>query len=89
MQGETNLLVDVRYEAEDELYIAEVRAISGVWASGKDHDELAVHLRTALEDYYEGFMGAEIVGVEIGPPVQEDKRVGLSHAAVKVLAGAG
>lgn len=88
MQVESTVLVDVRYEADDQLYIAEVRELQGCWASGKDRDELMRNLQTAIVEYYEVFQDQEVVEMTSGAPVADVAHGGTEHAEVKVLAGA-
>ncbi|MEX2289706.1 MAG: type II toxin-antitoxin system HicB family antitoxin [Mycobacteriales bacterium] len=88
VQVESTVTVDVRYEPDDELYIAEVRELQGCWASGKNRDELMHNLQGAIAEYYEVFQDQEVVEMTFGTPMPADAENASEHAEVRVLAGA-
>ncbi len=81
------LHIDVRYEAEDEILIAEVRELQGCVAMGRSEQELFENLKTAIEDYFELFHNAEVVKVSDPvklPDLSEPQTV--QYSEVRVLA---
>jgi predicted RNase H-like HicB family nuclease len=80
------LHVDIRFEPDDGIFIAEVRDLPGCVAMGRDHEDLSRNLKAAISDYMEMVEDAE--RVEVSDLVFEDAPVG-SASEVKVLAGVG
>ncbi len=87
MRQESVLHIDVRFEPEDKIYIAEVRELSGCVAMGESQEQLATNLKAAIADYLELFENAEDVCVGELVPVRETGD-DVRHSEVRVLAGA-
>ncbi len=90
---ESVLQIDVRFEPEDGIFIAEVNELAGCVAMGTTLEQLAANLKTAIADYLELFEDAEDVCVgelvladdDVAPGSTSDVR---RHSEVRVLAGA-
>ena len=50
-----DVVIDIRYEPEDGIFIAEVREMQGCWASAPTKDLLVANLNSAINDYLEIF----------------------------------
>lgn len=91
MRQEITLHIDLHFEAEDDLWIAEVRQLQGLWASGKTVQDAIDATIAMIPSYYETF--ENLVGVEIvdAPKIVDASKVDDvddAERTVRVLAGA-
>lgn len=78
------LNVDVRFESDDRIYIAEVRELQGCIAMGRDHVELEANLKSAISDYMEIFEASEVLTIDGSVTFSDDLE---QHSEIRVLAG--
>jgi predicted RNase H-like HicB family nuclease len=90
MSQEQTLHIDVRYDAEDAIFIAEVRELDGCLAFGRSVEEMLEKTKAAIVDYLELIENAEVKFLD--EPTQLTSETAddvVQHAEVRVLAGAG
>jgi predicted RNase H-like HicB family nuclease len=90
MSQEMTLHIDVRYDAADEIFIAEVLELDGCIAFSRTEADLVGKIKAAISDYFELLEDSEVVEISdpqpLGTPVEASDVV--RHSEVRVLAGA-
>jgi predicted RNase H-like HicB family nuclease len=89
MSQEQTLHIDVRYDAEDAIFIAQVRELDGCIAFGRTEAEMVEKVKAAIIDYLELFENAHVEF--LGEPSRLTGSAAddvVQHSEVRVLAGA-
>lgn len=81
--SEMTLVIDVRHEPDDDLYIAEVRELQGCWASGPTAEAAVDAVVDVAKDYLATFSNHKVVAVSEPELVSA---AGVEPAEVRVLA---
>jgi predicted RNase H-like HicB family nuclease len=88
MSQEQTLHIDVRYDADDAIFIAQVRELDGCIAFGRTEGEMVEKIKAAIVDYLELVENAQVKFLDEPTGLSGATEDLVQHSEVRVLAGA-